>query len=252
MILKKKLKRKLKLKKSSDIEVVCSDGIKFMNSLPENSVDLIVTDPPYKTTPRGCAVNSGGMMQTEICKKGQMFKYNDLTPKDYADKMYRVLKEGGHCYVMTNHVNLKEMLNTFENAGFKFTKSLIWDKRNKIMGKYYMSQFEYILFFRKGRGIAINNCGTADILSAPNKKPKDIKGKVLHVTSKPPELMEILILNSSKEGDIVLDPFAGIMTTAIACKRTNRKFKGCEIDPKYFSIGKKLLKGEEIQDVDLI
>ena len=50
-------------------------------------------------------------------------------------KMYRVLKEGGHCYVMTNHVNLKEMLNTFENAGFKFTKSLIWDKRNKIMGE---------------------------------------------------------------------------------------------------------------------
>lgn len=115
-----------------------------------------------------------------------------------------------------------------------------------------MSQFEYILFFRKGRGIAINNCGMADILSVPNKKPKDLKGKVLHVTSKPPELMEILILNSSKEGDIVLDPFAGIMTTAIACKRTNRKFKGCEIDPKYFSIGKKLLKGEEIQDVDLI
>lgn len=135
MILKKKLKRKLKLKKSSDIEVLCSDGIKFMNSLPENSVDLIVTDPPYKTTPRGCAGNSGGMMQTEICKKGQMFKYNDLTPKDYADKMYRVLKDGGHCYIMTNHVNLKEMLNTFENAGFKFTKSLIWDKRNKIMGE---------------------------------------------------------------------------------------------------------------------
>lgn len=50
---------------------------------------------------------------------------------------------------MTNHVNLKEMLNTFENAGFKFIKSLIWDKRNKIMGKYYMSQFEYILFLEK-------------------------------------------------------------------------------------------------------
>ena len=59
-------------------------------------------------------------------------------------------------------------------------------------------------------------------------------------------------LKLKKSSDIVLDPFAGIMTTTIACKRTNRKFKGCEIDPKYFSIGKKLLKGEEIQDVDLI
>lgn len=241
------------IKKSSsslgDIQCLCKDGIELLNSFDDCSVDLIITDPPYKTTSRGCAGTSGGMMQTEICKKGQMFKYNDLVPKDYAKCMYRVLKDGSHCYVMTNHVNLQDMLNSFTEEGFHFVKSLVWDKGNKIMGKFYMSQFEYILFFRKGRGVQINDCGTSDILRVPNKKPKDNKGSVLHVTAKPVELMEILIHNSSKEGELVVDPFAGIFTTAIACKKLKRKFIGCEIDKQYFEIGLDLLNNKEIKDM---
>ena len=106
------------------------------------------------------------------------------------------------------------------------------------MGQFYMSQFEYILFFRKGKGIKINNCGTSDILSIPNKKRKDINGKNLHDTEKPVELMKILIENSSLENQIVLDPFMGIGSTGIACLQANRKFIGIEIDEKYFNIAK--------------
>lgn len=241
---------KLLKAKENKIQVSCSDGIKLLESFKEGSVDLIVSDPPYKTTARGSAGTSGGMMQEEICKKGQMFKFNDLKPKDYAPQMFKCLKDGGHCYIMTNHVNLKEMLIQFEDAGFHFIKSLIWDKGNKIMGRFYMSQFEYILFFRKGEGIQINNCGTADILRVPNKKPKDSKGKNLHITSKPIELMEILISNSSKEGELVVDPFAGIFSTAIACKNLNRKFRGCEIDKHYYSIGVDLSQGKLIENID--
>lgn len=143
---------------------------------------------------------------------------------------------------MTNHVNLLNMLNTFTKAGFHFIKSLIWDKGNKIMGQYYMSQFEYILFFRKGRGIKINNCGTSDILSIPNKKSKGSDNQNLHDTEKPVALMEILINNSTKENEIVLDPFAGIASTLIACKKNNRQYIGFEIDEKYYSIGKDRLE----------
>lgn len=233
----------------SDIQYLCKDGIELLNSFDDCSVDLIITDPPYKTTPKGCAGTSGGMMQTEICKKGQMFKYNDLVPKDYAKCMYRVLKDGSHCYVMTNHVNLQDTLNSFTEVGFHFVKSLVWDKGNKIMGTYYMSQFEYILFFRKGKGVKINDCGTSDILRVPNKKPKDKKGKVLHVTAKPPELMEILIKNSSKEGQLVVDPFAGLFSVGLACKKLKRKFIGSEIDKQYFEIGLDLLNNKEIEDM---
>lgn len=110
------------------------------------------------------------------------------------------------------------------------------------MGQYYMSQFEYILFFRKGRGIKINNCGTSDILSIPNKKSKGSNNQNLHDTEKPVALMEILINNSTKENEIVLDPFAGIASTLIACKKNNRRYIGFEIDKKYFSIGKDRLE----------
>ena len=143
------------------------------------------------------------MLQKDINKKGKVFQFNDISPAEYAPEFYRILKDGTHCYVMTNHINLIEMLNTFTNCGFHFTKSLIWNKGNKIMGQFYMSQFEYILFFRKGKAKKINNCGTSDILSIPNIKTKDEENKNLHDTEKPVELMKILIENSTTEGETV-------------------------------------------------
>lgn len=142
------------------------------------------------------------------------------------------------------HINLIHMLNVFCSCGFHFVKSLIWNKQNKIMGLYYMSQYEYILFFRKGKGKKINNCGTSDILTVPSKKIKGKDGKNLHDTEKPVELMQILVENSSKEGEWVLDPFAGIGATALACQNTNRDFIGAEIDPKYYEIAKERIKNE--------
>ena len=213
-----------------------TDCMEVFKKIPDNSIDLIVTDPPYPITKKGCAGNSGGMMVTEKTKQGKIFDHNDISVKEYAPEFYRLLKDGSHCYVMTNHVNLIEMLNTFTNVGFRFIKCLIWDKGNKIMGRFYMSQYEYILFMRKGKGVQINNCGTSDILSIPNKKTKGDDGKNLHDTEKPVELMKILIENSSKVGQLVCDPFMGIGSTGIASVMTGRRFIGTEIDEKYYNI----------------
>lgn len=219
--------------------------LEVMKNMPDESIDLIVTDPPYPTTARGNAGNSGGMLQKDINKKGKVFAYNSIDCKEYAPEFYRVLKDGSHCYVMTNHVNLIHMLNTFTKNGFRFIKSLIWDKGNKIMGQYYMSQFEYILFFRKGKGVRINNCGTSDIISVPNKKQKGEDGKNLHDTEKPVGLMDVIIGNSSKEGELVLDPFMGIGAAGVSAVNLNRNFIGIELDEKYFNIAK-----ERLEDVD--
>ena len=223
------------------IKLFNKDCLEQMKLIPDESIDLIVTDPPYRTTSRGNAGNSGGMLQKDINKKGQVFAFNNINCDEYAPEFYRILKDGSHCYVMTNHVNLIHMLNVFTNSGFHFIKSLIWDKGNKIMGQYYMSQFEYILFFRKGKGVRINNCGTSDILKVPNIKTKNFEGKNLHDTEKPVELMEILIANSSKENGTVLDPFMGIGSTGIACKNLNRLFIGIEIDKSYYNVTQKRL-----------
>lgn len=220
----------------NQIQLLNKDCIEGMQTIADNSIDLIVTDPPYPTTARGSAGNSGGMLQKKINRQGRVFNHNDIDVTDYAGEFYRILKEQTHLYVMTNHVNLHKMLTAFQNAGFKFTKCLIWDKGNKIMGQYYMSQFEYILFFRKGKAKKINHCGTSDILSIPNKKTKGADGKNLHDTEKPVELMKILIENSSNVGDLVLDPFVGIGASAIACVENGRNFIGYELDSEYYDI----------------
>ena len=217
-------------------KIINENAIEFMKTLGNESIDLIVTDPPYKVTPKGSAGNSGGMMIKKEFMQGKIFKHNDIKPIDYIPEFYRLLKDGSHCYIMTNHVNLQEMLNVAVDCGFKFIKSLVWNKGNKIMGHYYMSQFEYILFFRKGKGKKINKCGTADILNVPNKKTKDENGKNLHDTEKPVELMKILVENSSQVGELVLDPFVGVGATAIACKELDRQYIGVELDEHYYNI----------------
>lgn len=131
------------------------DALKILDEMAEKNriVDCIVTDPPYKTTSRGDTGNAGGMLLKDINRKGNVFKHNNTSVELWASKLYNVLKEGGHCYVMTNHRNLFNYLGVLQEVGFHFTKSLVWNKGNKIMGQFYMSQFEYILFLRKGKEV---------------------------------------------------------------------------------------------------
>lgn len=227
-----------------NIKILNENSIDVMSKIGDESVDLIITDPPYPTTKRGGTGNSGGMCKKKDFSSGRVFKHNDIKPQEYIPEFYRILKEGTHCYIMTNHVNLYEILTVARETGFHFIKSLIWNKGNKIMGQAYMSQFEYILFFRKGKFKKINKCGTADILDIPNKKTKDEDGKNLHDTEKPIELMKILVENSSQEGEIVLDPFLGIGATGLACKELNRKFVGVELDENYFNIAKNRIENK--------
>lgn len=157
-------------------------------------------------------------------------------------ELYRILKDKSILYIMCNNKNLQDMINIGTACGFNFVKTLIWEKGNKICGKYYMGCYEYICLFRKGGDRPINNCGTPDILRIPIKKLKDENGRNLHDTEKPVELMEILVSNSSNEGDIVLDPFVGIGSTMLAAIKNKRQYLGFELDEKYYNIANERIK----------
>lgn len=230
------------------------DCITVLDNMIQNgdTVDMIFTDPPYRVTSRGNAGNSGGMLQKKINKAGQVFEHNSIEIEDYLPKFYKVLKETGHCYIMTNHKNLTHFLKVIDEwkdpvtkEGFHFIKSLIWDKGNKIMGQFYMNQFEYILFLRKGAGKKINNCGTSDLISIPNKKTKDETGKNIHDTEKPIDLCKILIENSSNPSETILDPFMGVGACGIAAKQLDRNFIGIELDSSYYEIAKSRIENAE-------
>lgn len=235
------------------IDLRHGDCLEILKNIPNESVDLIVTDPPYKVTSRGSSGTMGGYWKEEQAKKGLIFNHNSTSCKEYLPELYRILKDKSILYLMCNNTNLIEMLNVGEDVGFHFVKSLIWEKGNKICGKYYMNCFEYILLFRKGGDRPINDCGTPDILNVPIRKTLDINGNNLHDTEKPIDLMKILVANSSNKGDVVLDPFMGIGSTGIACKKLDRSFIGIEIDEKYFNIAKNRINNyqEEITLFDL-
>lgn len=230
------------------INLIQGDCIDVMDKLISDDVkvDLVVIDPPYKITARGNGGNSGGMFQKKEVNNGKIFKNNDIEIEDWLPKIWDLLKENSHCYIMTNNKNITNYLkvinemhfNNNKKQKFHFIKNLIWVKDNKIMGQTYMSQFEYIIMLRKGSHKRINNCGTSDVLQIKNKKLKDKKGKTIHDTEKPVELMKILIENSSNEGDLVLDFAMGIGGTGVACKELNRNFIGIELDDTYYNFAK--------------
>lgn len=226
----------------NSIELIHGDCLIEMNKIESGSVDLILSDPPYKTTKRGNSGGTGGMFKGEDFIKGNGgFKHNDIKFSEWLPLCYNSLKDGGHLYVMTNNKCLKEMLNELEKAKFNVFKTLIWAKDNCITNMYYMDSHEYIIFAYKGKANKINNCGTRSVLNIPNVKNKQ------HPSEKPIELMKILIENSSKENETVLDMFMGSGSTGVACINTNRNFIGIEMDDNYFKIASERIKNHTSQ-----
>lgn len=182
-------------------------------------------------------------MATKKTMKGKVFNFNNLDISEYINELYRVLKPNSHCYIFCNQKNIYHFMDIINNQSkFKWFKNLIWLKDNKIANQYYMTQFEYILFLRKGKAKRINHCGTSEVLQFKNKKLKDDNNHVIHPTEKPVELIKTLIENSSKENDIVLDPFTGIGSTPLACVESKRRFIGTEIDKRFYDVACQRLK----------
>lgn len=146
---------------------------------------------------------------------------------------------------MCNNLNLPHFFEVISKSKFNFVKLLVWDKCTKICGRYYMGQVEHIFLLRKGGDKPINDCGTSDLLSFRNKKDKAYNGVNIHDSQKPIGLFQTMIENSSKEGEIILDPFMGSGTCAIACMRTNRHYLGFELDKKYFDLTNERIRMEK-------
>lgn len=211
------------------------DSIEFMKQMEEGSVSLIMTDPPYKTITGG---NSDGVNskrpQGMLNGNRKLFRHQKLKIGDWMLELYRVLKEGSHCYIMTNALNMEEMLREARLAGFKLHNILVWEKDNCTPSQFYMKNCEYTLFLRKGKAKWINNIGGSKTVH----KFKNIIGKKTHPCEKPADLLKFYIKNSSKEDTVVFDPFMGTGSCGLVCKELGLKFMGCEIDEEYFRIAK--------------
>ena len=209
-----------------------------VKSIETETIDCIVTDPPYKIITGG---DSNGA--NSIRPKGMLSGNRELMksiPKmeEWIPECYRVLKNGSHAYFMVNSTNLIQMSNIIEKTGFKIHNFLVWKKNNCTPSQFYMKNCEYIIFCRKGKAKYINKMGDSKTVHDCN----NILGTKVHPTEKPIALMEMYIENSTNIGDIVLDPFVGSGTTAVAAKNLNRRYIGFELDKTYFDIAQKRIQ----------
>lgn len=223
-----------------NITLYHDDCMNVFKNIPDNSIDLVVTDPPYKVISGGKPHKKGQPSGMLSKNDGKIFKYNNIKPEVWMPEVYRVLKEGTHCYIMTNTINLEDYLRIARECGFGLHNVLSWEKNNCTPSRWYMKNGEFTLFLRKGKAKAINNPGSKMIHSFDN-----IIGNKVHPTEKPVELMKFYIENSSSVGDIVLDPFMGSNSTGRACRELDRKFIGIEIDDEYFKVDQEEMSKEK-------
>lgn len=215
------------------INLMYGDCLELMKTIPDGSVDLCVSDIPYKLTGGGKGDGANSKRPKGILKDNNQIV---IVPKfeDWLPELYRVMKDGSHIYLMCNFKNLNDLMNKTMIVGFKHVNLLVWEKNNCTPSQFYMKNCEYTLLLRKGKSKYINDIGGSKTVH----KFENIIGNKVHPTEKPISLMEFYVKNSSNSGDIVLDMFMGSGSTGVACKNTNRSFIGIELDEKYFEIAK--------------
>lgn len=209
------------------------NAIDILKAVNPESIDLCVTDPPYRTISGGKNDFKDKARPSGILSKndGKIFEHNDIDHKEWMRLVYKVLKPNADFYCMTNLLNLFTFKEIAESVGFKLHNLLVWEKNTLTPNRWYMKNAEFTLYFYKGRAKPINEQGSAMI-----HKFKNIVGNKTHPTEKPVELMELYVKNSSGAGDLVLDPFMGSGATGVACQRLGREFFGCELDENYYNI----------------
>lgn len=234
------------------------DCIKVFKKIPSNSVNCIITDPPYFLSNNGITCKSGKMASVNKGKwdKKTSQEYFYQFNKSWIEESYRVLKPGGTLWISGTYHNIYTVGGIIDEIeDFKILNNITWVKLApppNLSCRYFTHSTETLLWIRKGvkekhyfnyKKMKDANGGKQmkDVwhIGRPLKSEK-IFGK--HPTQKPEKLIERLILSSTCEDDLILDPFCGSGTTGVVSLRYKRKFIGIEQENEYYKISKKRLK----------
>lgn len=221
------------------IEIHNDDCLTMLKGIESKSVDLVVTDPPYKVDTKGAGAY-GSVTQFK-----QIECMNNGIKDEVLDELCRVMKKI-NIYLFCSKKQLVPLINYFTDKKCNWNL-LTWHKTNPIptCNNKYLPDTEYVLFFRE-KGVKIQ--GTYDTKKTYFITPINAKDKNFyqHPTCKPVDILKNFIVNSSNENDVVLDPFMGSGSTGVACIDTHRNFIGIEINAKYYETAKTRLVSQKI------
>ncbi len=224
----------------------CGDCLKLIKSLPDKSVDLILTDPPYNLGlfmhKRG--TNIKGMRNNHFAYSGwddMEYAQWSRVMKKFMKECARVLKSKGSLIMFMSIMKVETIIKLATDVGLYYKTVGAWHKTNPMprnMNLHFINSIEpWLYFINDGHTGTFNNNGrpihdfieTSTISAAEHKLGK-------HPTQKPKVLLQHFIEILSNEKDVILDPFMGSGSTGVVCELLNRNFIGFELDEKYYNI----------------
>jgi site-specific DNA-methyltransferase (adenine-specific) len=200
------------------------DAVEWLRSLDAESLDLVITDPPYESLEKHRAIGTTTRLKKSKASSNEWFSiFPNSRFEELFKEVYRTLKRDTHFYLFCDQETMFVAKPIAESVGFKFWKPLVWDKVRLGMGYHYRARYEFVLFFEKGKR-KLNDLGIADVITAP----RVING---YPTEKPVAVSEVLVAQSTDEGEIVADPFFGSGSVGVAAIQSGRSFLGSDLSP---------------------
>lgn len=205
-------------------KIIYGDCLKIIKEIPNNFIDLIITDPPYGD-------NVGYGWNNKTIKNNE----NPLINCQALVECYRVLKRNSNLYLFTNWKHypfLTEFILRYTK--FNIRHLIVWKKHNFGLGWAFRHQYELILVLEKGKPTYnLKNFSDVQTCSHINHNKEN------HPHQKPVDLIIKMIEHSSKEGNLILDPFCGSGAVCMACKMMKRDWIGIELDEKWVEMAQK-------------
>jgi len=251
--------------KDNNFTLYHSNSLDFLNELPENSVDMVFADPPYLLSNGGFTCDSGKMVSVN---KGQWDVSNGLK-KDFDFHLawikacQRVLKPNGTIWISGTYHSIYQCGFALQVNKFHILNDIAWFKPNaspNLSCRFFTASHETLIWARKDKSakhlfnyeLMKNGDWPEDQLKKPGLQMRSVwsiyppqngeKKFGKHPTQKPLNLLNRIVLASTKKGDLVLDPFTGSSTTGLACYLNDRKFIGVDLEDKYLDLSIKRLK----------
>ena len=221
---------------STMVKLINGNAIDFMKTLGDESIDAIITDPPYCIS----RDNNFTTMGRAGIDFGEWDKDFDLT--NWIKVAAPLLKKGGNIVIFNDWKNMTYITKSLEDNGFEIKDLIRWKKTNAMprnRDRRFITDYEVAVWaVKKGGKWTFNRLSETyeipEIVGGVTPKSEKIYGG--HPTQKPIYVMKWLIERLTNECELVLDPFMGSGTTGVACKELNREFIGVELDENYYNM----------------
>ena len=263
----------MKIKNFFINKIYNSDCIKKINQLPSNSVDLIFADPPYNLQLKKKLKRPDQSEVNGVNENWDQFKnfeeYDKFTEK-WIKASKRVLKDNGTFWVIGTYHNIFRIGKILQDLGFWILNDIIWIKNNPMpnfKGTRFSNAHETIIWCKKKKNSKYTfNYNLLKSLNDDVQMRSDwlfpicngserikYKGKKVHPTQKPENLITRILLSATKPGDLILDPFFGTGTIGAVAKKYNRNYIGIENEKKYIKFAKDRIKlTKKLKNLELL